>query len=104
MIAQGGLSAVSSQCQPVLRGRGLCWGSGLTLVSLLGLVVFWAVLGTRELVPGGKRFAGRFGELLLFWLVFSIHVPIFTAVAGLKTSTAYALGRRPRGHFVPMPK
>ncbi len=77
---------------------------GLTAVSLLGLVVFWNVLGTRDLVPGDKPPGRRVLELLLFWMVFSIYVPIFTSVAGLKTSTAYSLGRRPRGHFVPTPK
>jgi len=79
-------------------------GIGLTLVSLLGLVVFWKVLGDRELVPGGSTRLRRVWELFLFWLVFSIYVPIFTSIAGLKTSTAYALGKRPRGHFMPTPK
>jgi hypothetical protein len=79
-------------------------GIGLTLVSLLGLVVFWKVLGDRDLVPGTRGKAQRVRELFLFWLVFSVYVPIFTSVAGLKTSTAYALGRRPRGHFMPTPK
>ncbi len=78
---------------------------GLTMVSLLGLAVFWKLLGTRELVLGGDgRPARRLLELLLFWCVFSFYVPIFTSLAGLKTSTAYALGKRPRGHFTPTPK
>ncbi len=79
-------------------------GIGLTLVSLLGLVVFWKVLGDRELVLGDRRRNRRAQELFLFWLVFSIYVPIFTSIAGLKTSTLYALGKRPRGHFMPTPK
>lgn len=79
-------------------------GVGLTFVSLLGLVVFWKMLGTPELVLGERKRGQRVRELLLFWLVFSIYVPIFTSLAGLKTSTAYALGKRPRGHFVPTPK
>ena len=76
----------------------------LTAVSLLGLLVFWVALATRELVPGQKRPVRWLWELLLFWLVFSVYVPIFTSVAGLKTSTAYAMGKRPRGHFMPTPK
>ncbi|MHB0870955.1 MAG: glycosyltransferase family 2 protein [Chloroflexota bacterium] len=79
-------------------------GVGLTFVSLLGLVVFWKMLGTSELVPGERKRGQRVRELVLFWLVFSIYVPIFTSLAGLKTSTAYALGKRPRGHFMPTPK
>ncbi len=79
-------------------------GVGLTFVSLLGLVVFWKMLGTSELVPGGSKRGRRVRELILFWLVFSIYVPIFTSLAGLKTSTAYALGKRPKGHFTPTPK
>jgi len=77
---------------------------GLTSVSMLGLLVFWKVLGTREFVPGGSGAIRRAWELALFWMVFSIYVPIFTSVAGLRTSTAYALGKRPRGHFIPTPK
>lgn len=77
----------------------------LTAVSLLGLVVFWITLSTKSLIlgrqPDGWR---RAFELFLFWLVFSFYVPIFTSIAGLKTSTLYALGRRPRGHFMPTPK
>ncbi len=77
----------------------------LSAVSLLGLVVFWVVLGTRSFIPGGNPGASRRAlELFLFWLVFSIYVPVFTSVAGLKTSTLYALGKRPRGHFTPTPK
>lgn len=79
-------------------------GIGLSIVSLLGLTVFWTLLGTKELVPKPWRRAQRVRELLLFWLVFSFYVPIFTSIAGLKTSTAYALGKRPRGHFMPTPK
>lgn len=78
---------------------------GLTMVSLLGMVVFWTILGTRELVPGGDvRPMRRVLEIFFFWCVFSFYVPIFTSLAGLKTSTAYALGKRPRGHFTPTPK
>ncbi|HEX2922542.1 MAG TPA: glycosyltransferase family 2 protein [Chloroflexota bacterium] len=77
---------------------------GLTVVSLLGLLVFWRVLGTDELVLGKRKPGQRIKELFLFWLVFSIYVPIFTSFAGLKTSTSYTLGKRPRGHFMPTPK
>ena len=78
---------------------------GLTMVSFLGLAVFWKLLGTKELVLGGDgRPARRVLEIILFWCVFSFYVPIFTSLAGLKTSTAYALGKRPRGHFMPTPK
>lgn len=77
---------------------------GLTVVSVLGLLVFWKVLGTNELVLGERKPGQRIRELFLFWLAFSIYVPIFTSLAGLKTSTAYTLGKRPRGHFLPTPK
>jgi hypothetical protein len=78
---------------------------GLSMVSGLGLVVFWVILGTYSFIPGGSPEPLRRAlELSLFWLVFSIYVPIFTSVAGLKTSTLYALGKRPRGHFMPTPK
>jgi len=77
---------------------------GLTVVSVLGLLVFWKVLGTDELVLGQRKPGQRIRELFLFWLAFSIYVPIFTSLAGLKTSTAYTLGKRPRGHFLPTPK
>ena len=79
-------------------------GIVLSAVSLLGLVVFWKVLGSDQLVLGERKFGQRVRELFLFWLVFSIYVPLFTPVAGLKTSTGYALGKRPRGHFIPTPK
>ncbi len=73
-------------------------------VSLLGLIVFWQMLslpGFVEPVAGPWR---RILEMLMFWLVFSIYMPILTAVAGLKTSTSYALGHRPTGHYTPTPK
>ncbi len=79
-------------------------GIGLSAVSLLGLVVFWKILGTHQFVPPSGHPGRRARELALFWLVFSIYVPIFTSLAGLKTSTLYALGKRPRGHFMPTPK
>ncbi len=76
----------------------------LSLVSVLGLVVFSALLDGDDFIKGAVSPARRVVELLLFWLVFSIYMPILTALAGLKTSTAYLLGRRPRGHFNPTPK
>lgn len=82
----------------------LAVGAALSVVSALGLVVFWKVLGTEQFVLGERRLGQRVKELFLFWLVFSIYVPIFTPMAGLKTSTCYALGKRPRGHFMPTPK
>lgn len=77
----------------------------LSFVSLLGLIVFWITLSTKDFILGSQpgRLRRAF-ELFLFWLVFSFYVPIFTSVAGLKTSTMYALGKRPRGHFMPTPK
>lgn len=75
-----------------------------TIASVLGLAVFWTTMSTQEFVWGKPRPLRRLLELLLYWLVFSIYVPIFTSIAGLKTSTAYLMGKRPRGHFTPTPK
>lgn len=44
------------------------------------------------------------GEMILFWVLFTLYLPVLTSVAGLKTATAYALGKRPRGHYTPTPK
>ncbi|MHB1415486.1 MAG: hypothetical protein ACYC1C_09550 [Chloroflexota bacterium] len=76
----------------------------LTVVSLLGVVAFGQVLVTREFIGAETSPWRKAVELPVFWLVFSIYVPIVTAVAGLKTSSAYVLGRRPRGHYLPTPK
>jgi hypothetical protein len=75
----------------------------LSFVSLLGLVAFGQTLLTDDFLPPAPVWR-RLGELPLFWLVMSVYVPIVTACAGLKTSTAYLLGQRPRGHFLPTPK
>lgn len=105
-----GLLAVMFLSDPLALGDALSTVKsaetvGLTLVSLLGLIVFWTVLSTREFILGeGGQPARRVLELFFFWAVLSIYVPLFTSVAGLKTSTAYALGKRPRGHFMPTPK
>ncbi|MGI5835041.1 MAG: glycosyltransferase [Chloroflexota bacterium] len=79
-------------------------GVALSIVSALGLVVFWVMLGTEQFVLGKREPGQRAKELLLFWLVFSVYIPIFTTLAGLKTSTSYSIGKRPRGHFLPTPK
>lgn len=76
----------------------------LTLVSALGVLAFGQVLSTKEFIHAEKPFWRKIVELIAFWAVFSIYVPILTACAGLKTSTSYLLGRRPRGHYVPTPK
>ncbi|MDA8218296.1 MAG: glycosyltransferase family A protein [Dehalococcoidales bacterium] len=76
----------------------------LTIVSLLGVVAFGQVLVTREFIGAETSPWRKAVELPVFWLVFSIYVPVVTAVAGLKTSSAYVLGRRPRGHYLPTPK
>jgi len=76
----------------------------LTIVTLLGLSVFWQMLSTPQLVHPAASVPRRILEIVLFWLTFSIYVPIVTACAGLKTSTAYAFGRKPSGHYVPTPK
>ena len=105
-----GLLAVMVLANPLRLGDAvavvkLAETVGFTAVSLLGLVVFWKVLGTREFIRGrDRRPARRLLELFFFWCVISLYVPLFTSVAGLKTSTAYALGKRPRGHFMPTPK
>ena len=76
----------------------------LSVVSVLGILSFGQVLLTRELVQDPQP-AWRVGvEFVLFWLVFPFYVPVVTAIAGMKTSTAYLLGKRPRGHYDPTPK
>lgn len=103
VIAVAGLvGAVDAQDEIALL-KTIEWGA-FSAVSLLGLTVFLTVLRTEVLMRVTAS-PGRIAlELLLFWLTFSIYVPIFTSAAGLKTSTAYALGKRPRGHFMPTPK
>lgn len=103
VIAVAGLvRAVDAQDEIALL-KTIEWGA-FSAVSLLGLAVFLTVLRTEVLMRVTAS-PGRIAlELLLFWLTFSIYVPIFTSAAGLKTSTAYALGKRPRGHFMPTPK
>ncbi|MDO8670370.1 MAG: glycosyltransferase family A protein [Dehalococcoidia bacterium] len=76
----------------------------LSLITLLGLAVFWQVLHTPEFVePMPNRWRKIF-EMLLFWVAFSFYIPILTACAGLKTSTAYAFGKKPTTHYAPTPK
>ncbi len=76
----------------------------LTLMSALGVVAFGQVLATPEFIAGRNPLWRKAAELVLFWTVFSVYVPMITACAGLKTSTSYLLGHRPRGHYVPTPK
>mgnify|MGYP005849763479 CR=1 FL=1 len=76
----------------------------LTLVSILGLTAFLFVMGTEGFMRTRVPLWRRVMEITLFWLVFSVYVPIITAGAGLKTSSEYMLGRRPRGHYTPTPK
>jgi len=76
----------------------------LSLVSVLGLTSFLFVMGTKEFMHVRAPIWRQVAEILLFWLAFSIYVPILTAGAGLKTSSDYMLGRRPRGHYIPTPK
>ena len=76
----------------------------LTVISWLGLAVSWKILSQVEFVGTGKPARRRALELLQFWVVFSIYIPVLTALAGLRTSTSYALGHRPTGHYMPTPK
>jgi hypothetical protein len=79
-------------------------GLALTAVTLLGLGVYWSLLAVPEWVGPGKPGWRGLRDMVLFWLVFPFYIPILTGIAGLRTSTAYLLGHRPRGHYVPTPK
>ena len=76
----------------------------LTLMSFLGLFVFWQILSVPEIVRSPASPWRKVRDIVLFYLVMPLYVPIITASAGLKTSTAYALGKRPTGHYIPTPK
>ena len=76
----------------------------LTIMTLVGLYVFWTMLSSPAIVTGRCSTRRRLLELFLYYIVLPVYVPVITAVAGLKTSTAYALGKRPTGHYVPTPK
>lgn len=76
----------------------------LTLMSLLGLFVFWQILSVPEIVHAPTSRWRKVRDILFFYLVMPVYVPIITAAAGIKTSTAYALGKRPTGHYIPTPK
>ncbi|MBI3978267.1 MAG: glycosyltransferase family 2 protein [Chloroflexi bacterium] len=76
----------------------------LTPLSFLGLSVYLLLVSNASFVAPAATPRRLLLELIQFWLVISIYLPILTAFAGLKTSTAYALGRRPVGHYTPTPK
>jgi hypothetical protein len=99
------LSWFGGQVQPV-PAVSLIMGLAavLTFVSLIGIMAFGQVLRTPDFVGRSVPFWRWAAEIGAFWVVFSIYVPIITACAGLRTSTAYLLGQRPRGHYVPTPK
>ena len=84
-----------------LDGLGLF---AMTLVSLLGLAAFWSLLRTPMFVWPTRSAWRVAGEMLLFWVLFTLYLPVLTSIAGLKTACAYALGKRPRGHYTPTPK
>ena len=76
----------------------------LSLASAVGLIVFWLLLDQNTQLIPKLSVRRRALELVVFWLVFFVYVPILTGIAGLKTATSYLLGWRPIGHFVPTPK
>jgi hypothetical protein len=76
----------------------------LSVVTVLGLVVFWRLLATPLYVPASAPLWRRIVEMALFYAIMPVLLPIITGVAGLKTSTAYALGKKPTGAYIPTPK
>lgn len=72
--------------------------------TVVALAVAWRTIVTHEFIPGAAGWRRRFVELLLWWLVAGLYLPLMMGLAGLKTSTAYALGKKPRGHYIPTPK
>jgi hypothetical protein len=76
----------------------------LTIGSVVGIVAFAQVLLTAGFVTARVPLSRLALELALFYIAIPVIVPLITAVAGLKTSSAYLLGKRPRGHFLPTPK
>lgn len=76
----------------------------LSIGSVIGVSAIGQMLLTREFIHRKQGLRRGLLELLLFWITWSVYVPILSACAGLKTSTAYLLGQRPRGHYVPTPK
>jgi hypothetical protein len=76
----------------------------LSIVTVLGLWVFWRMLATPLYVPSGAPAWRRGVEMALFYLIMPVLLPIITGVAGMKTSTAYALGKKPTGAYIPTPK
>ncbi|MFN8532647.1 MAG: glycosyltransferase family A protein [Dehalococcoidia bacterium] len=76
----------------------------LSVVTVLGLLVFWRLLATPLYVPADAPLWRRAVEMGLFYLVMPVLLPLITGVAGLKTSTAYALGKKPTGAYIPTPK
>lgn len=76
----------------------------LSIVTVLGLFVFWRLLAAPLYVPDRAPVWRRALEMALFYVVMPLLLPIITGVAGLKTSTAYALGKKPTGAYIPTPK
>ena len=76
----------------------------LSAMSLWGLIVYWNMLSLPGFVDPKASTRRRILEMLFFWLIFPLYVPIIAAVAAIKTSTSYALGKRPTGHYDLRPK
>ncbi|GIW08154.1 MAG: hypothetical protein KatS3mg060_2959 [Dehalococcoidia bacterium] len=76
----------------------------LSIVTVLGLVVFWRLLATPLYVPAEAPLWRRIVEMAIFYAIMPVLLPVITGVAGLKTSTAYALGKKPTGAYIPTPK
>lgn len=76
----------------------------LSTVTVLGLFVFWRLLTNPLFVPDGRPAWRRMVEMMVFYLLMPLLLPVITAMAGLKTSTAYAFGKKPTGAYIPTPK
>jgi hypothetical protein len=79
-------------------------GVVLTATTVIGLLVSWSLMSHRLFVPEGAPVWRRLVELGAFYMLMPFLLPVITGMAGLKTSTAYAFGRKPTGAYLPTPK
>lgn len=87
-----------------ISGLDVALPAFLSVVTVLGLMVFWNLLTTPIFVQDPRSHRRRIVEMALFYLIMPLLLPVITACAGLKTSTVYAFGKKPTGAYIPTPK
>lgn len=73
-------------------------------VTVTGGLATWALVSEQRYVGRSRSWLRRALEMVIFAIVYPIYLPLLASAPCMKTVTAYALGRRPNGHYVPTPK